>query len=292
MLRLDERTAWSGFLAAAPRFAGEDLAGSGDGPDPPDVICTTTTGRVIGVELTKWVEHDQVTNGRGREFFESSYLRIIESENEPRPDRIGCVLLNPKSERVRPDDKTQLRSELFALLAKEDATPEPSGDEWHGPPTAVPPWNTPQGARVDDFAGFPMLEKYMNDVWIFPRRRLQNLAAGQQWIMFEAQGGAYTPDWMVQAAIDRIRAKIKKYKSDNIRAKHALAVFDLLCYYCDEALLHNTPIDIIGFGFPELASRVAEALAAEPRVFDRIFLFYPYHSQQVFDVSSAVAVAA
>jgi hypothetical protein len=84
MLRPDQRTVWAGFLAAAPCFAGEDFANHREEPDPTDVLCTTTSGNAIGVELTKWVEHDQVTDGRGRERWEKSYLGIIGSENEPR----------------------------------------------------------------------------------------------------------------------------------------------------------------------------------------------------------------
>jgi hypothetical protein len=133
MLRADERVAWDGFRGASPRFAGEDLAGAGDGPDPPDVLCTTTSGKRIGVELTKWVEHEQVTEGRGREFFENSYLKIIASESDPRPDRIGWVWLHDKSQRIKPEDEARFRAELFALLAKENATPEPSPDEWPVP---------------------------------------------------------------------------------------------------------------------------------------------------------------
>ncbi|MGB9073471.1 MAG: hypothetical protein WCC22_12595 [Terriglobales bacterium] len=48
--------------------------------------------------------------------------------------------------------------------------------------------------------------------------------------------------------------------------------------------MHNTPIDGIGFGFPQLALRVTQALANEPKVFDRIFLFYPYAKEQVVQV--------
>jgi hypothetical protein len=117
-LRPDERTAWNGFRAAAPRFAREEIAGAGDGPDPPDVICASASGKTIGVELTRWVEHDQITNGRGREFFENSYLKIIASENEPRPDRIGWVWLHDKSQRIKPEDEMPFRNELFELLSK------------------------------------------------------------------------------------------------------------------------------------------------------------------------------
>ena len=39
-------------------------------------------------------------------------------------------------------------------------------------------------------------------MWIYPRARMKKMADGIEWIMTRAPGGAYTPDWMVQAAID------------------------------------------------------------------------------------------
>ena len=81
MLRDDEREAWRGFLAAAPEFAGDTIGSAVDGPDPPDVLCVTRSGKKIGVELTKWVEHGQITSGKARESFEDSYLDIIASAN-------------------------------------------------------------------------------------------------------------------------------------------------------------------------------------------------------------------
>jgi hypothetical protein len=287
MLRPDERTAWDGFRNAAPRFAGESLAADGDGPDPPDVICVSASGRRIGVELTKWVEHDQIIRGKSRESFENSYLKIINSREEPIPERMGWVLLNPKPERVRPEHEAQFRREMFAFLAKENAIAERSPNVQEAPPLPAPLWNTPQGAPVEGFAGFPLLEEYLNDVWIFPRTRLATAPAGFEWIMFRSRGGVYTPDWMVQAAVDRIRDKIKKYEDGSLRAQHSLAEFDLLCFYCDEALLHNTPTDGIGFGFPQLAASVSRALAGAPNIFDKIFLFHPYEEQKVIQVYSA-----
>ena len=119
MLRDDERTAWNAFLAAEPQFAGEELASQGDGPDPPDVLCVGKSGKKIGVELTKWVEHEQMTDGSGRKLLEDSYLAVIRSEKEPKPDRIGRVVLYDKSKRLKPEDQAQFRRELFALVAKE-----------------------------------------------------------------------------------------------------------------------------------------------------------------------------
>ena len=101
---------------------------------------------------------------------------------------------------------------------------------------------------------------------------------------FESQGAAYSPGPMVNAAIDGIRKKIIKYGSDDIRIRHKLGEFDLLCFYCDEAMLHNTPIHVVGFGFYELAEQVKQALVMAPAVFDRIFLFHPHELAKVVQV--------
>jgi hypothetical protein len=143
----------------------------------------------------------------------------------------------------------------------------------------------PQGAPVRDFAAYPMLEKYLSDVWIYPREVREGWPTGMPWILFEARGGGYTVQWMVQAAVDRILDKISKYEHDDIRFRHGLSEFDLVCYYCDEALLHNTPIQTVGFGFPELAAKVKQVLVAAPPVFDSIFLFHSHENVPIMKVN-------
>lgn len=56
---------------------------------------------------TKWVEHDQVERGKGRELLEISYLKIIRSEDEPRSDHIGRVFLCDTSHWIKQKDETQ-----------------------------------------------------------------------------------------------------------------------------------------------------------------------------------------
>jgi hypothetical protein len=291
MLRPDERTAWKKFLVASPLFASEGVANWSDGPDPPDVVSMSASGKTIGVELTKWVEHAQVTEGKGRERLERSYDEIVRSEGEPRPAHIGFVYLHDKSLRIRQEDEVEFRTQLFKLLAAENAKPEPLLPRRSLPIpvgywSTVRYWNMPSGAPIKDFAVYPMLEKYLTDLWIFPRERLPQISGNNPWVWFEAPGGAYTTDWMVQAAVDRIKAKIRKHEHDNIRSKHLLDEFDLLCFYCDEAAMHNSPIHTAGFGFRELAAKVDQALTDEPRVFDRIFLFHPYEDPQVVQIYS------
>ena len=107
--------------------------------------------------------------------------------------------------------------------------------------------------------------RYLEKVWIYPRESRGKLPAGMPWILFETPNGAYTPQWMLQAAIDRIQAKIRMYQGDDIRGRHSLGEFDLLCFYCDEALLHNTPIHAVGFGFQQLAAELRQALSMLPK---------------------------
>jgi len=115
-LRQAELLAWNGFLATAPNFADEPIVTWRPGPDPPDVICESVSNRFIGVELTTWVEHDQLMRGKTRERLEKSYLEILKSENEPRPKNIGMVLLCPKRQRVKQEDIAQFRLETYSFM--------------------------------------------------------------------------------------------------------------------------------------------------------------------------------
>jgi hypothetical protein len=47
-----------------------------------------------------------------------------------------------------------------------------------------------------------------------------------------------------------------------------------LAYY-DEAVLHNTPYDVPGFGFKEIAEIVSRELVANPHPFNKVFLYSP-----------------
>jgi hypothetical protein len=288
MLRSDEKTAWTGFLAATPLFADEVIASWSDGPDPPDVLCSSASNKTIGVELTKWVEHDQVTAGVGRDRLEKSYLKVIASEKEPRPDHIRQVILYDKSLRIDRAEQAEFRNQLFQFIAAENAKPLPefdpnlqiTEDYWK----TVRSWYTPQGAPIADLSAYPLLEKYLEKIWIYPRSDQDAPLVDVEWIEFQLPGGAYTPQWMTQAAIDRILEKIDKYQNANIRSQHSLHEFDLLCFYCDEAMMHNTPIHSVGYGFQQIAEQVAMALKTAPKVFDRIFLFHSHEASKAIQV--------
>lgn len=272
MLRCDEDQAWNGFLSAERKFAGEEIASWVPGPDPPDVLCTTVSGRLVAVELTKWVEQDQLESGKAREEIENAYLRIIASEKERRPGNIGRVCLYDKQCRLNPNDHAQFRLEIYACIEELNAL-------------AAPDWDEPQGAPLRDFECYPVLGKYLHSIWIYPANRLHDAEPNSKWILFEHPGGgAYGHESMLKAALDRICAKIADYAERNLHAQYALDELHLLCHYDDKALLYNTPIDTVDFGFEDLAARVAEAVALNFGVFNKIFLFHPWESPKVMQV--------
>ena len=275
MLTDNERKFWRGFLAAKPGFAGDGIGSAVDGPDPPDILCATLSGKKIGVELASWDESERVNWGKTRKSFEESYLRIIESANHTKPHRIGWVWLHPKRRQVSPQDMPSFREELYEFLARENGLSDPD-------------WDQPHGASVQNFAGFPTVAEYLESVWIFPRGELANFPVGQNWIKFE--GAASVPSWILGAVVDRILAKIAEYEDRNLHVRHKLDELHLVCRYDEQALLAGVVPETSGFDFAGFGLRVGRALSNNSGVFDRIFLFNPYEARKVLQVYPMRAV--
>jgi hypothetical protein len=269
MLRPDELVAWKGFLQSAPDFAGEAiLKWEGCDADPPDIVCTTSSGRRLGVELTKWIEHDQISSGKAREALEKSYLDVVASERESRPAKIGFVFLYPKAKRLRPGDRDRFREEFYGLIRHERIRDERE-------------WQEPEGAPID-LTPAPCLSRYLEQIWLFPRERLEGPVS--KWVLFEDVGGVYSPDWMVWAAADRIAAKIDNYEKRDVRGIHCLEELYLLCHYDDDTRLYNTPLGAAGFDYIGLARTIAGFVPIEQGVFQKIFLSNSHRSPRVIEI--------
>jgi hypothetical protein len=271
MMTDDERETWRAFLAAEPAFAGESIGSAVDGPDPPDILCATLSSKKIGVEIATWSPREQVTWRDARKSFEDSYLQLIQSANRARPERIGWVWLQPKRRQVKPQHLSQIREELYELLARENGLSDPE-------------WEHPLGAAVQNFIGFPVIAEYLDSLWIFPRKKLESLQLGQDWIRFENSGATSAPSWILGAVVDRILAKIADYEHRNLQVRHVLDELHLICRYNEQVLLADVALGSLRFDFAAFASRVGRALANEHGVFSRIFLFNPYEAPKVLQV--------
>ena len=285
MWRRAEKSIFTEFLNAAPNFAGENIASWGQPKeDPPDVFCTTTAGRTIGIELTEWLDQGQMSEAKGLESIERSILTAIQPDPPNNTEHIhfASLLTLPRA-RVRPADAGLFRAELLRLVDEVDSRWD--SESW---------WHSAQGCQWVDFGRYPALGKYLSQVHFFPRSAFGHWSStkgGQRWLTFQCRGGAYSEDSMVDALLKRIEDKIQKYAA---RPAH-LNGFDLLVHY-DLAWAYNSPVETPWFRFADAARVGADFIGDDPGAFDRIFLFVPIEAgQRVFqlyprDVSSQYAV--
>jgi len=76
--RAGERILFELFLKTNPNFAEEPIREwTQPGQDPPDILCLTSSGRRIGVELGEWLNQRQMTEAKGREAIQDSILAAI-----------------------------------------------------------------------------------------------------------------------------------------------------------------------------------------------------------------------
>ena len=69
----EEKAVFQEFLAAAPMFAGADVrTWSQPKQDPPDIDCELVDGRRIGLELTTWLDEEQMSAAKREEGIEMS----------------------------------------------------------------------------------------------------------------------------------------------------------------------------------------------------------------------------
>jgi hypothetical protein len=269
-----EKAVFAAFLTAAPEFAGEPVATwSQPKQDPPDVLCTTSTGRQVGLELTQWLDEEQIAEAKREESVEDSIRKAIQPEPPNDTEHIYFAwLLTLPNARMKPTDAATFRTELLQLIDYVDK-------RW----SAEPFWQSPQGCFWRDFGQYPVLGKYLSEVHFFPRkafRKWTSTKGSRHWLTFQLRGGPYSEHGMATALNDRLSAKIQKHP---VRPD-GLDEFDLLVHY-DLAWVYNSPVETLAFSFADAANAGADLVSGNPGSFDRIFLFVPHNeSQPVFEL--------
>lgn len=271
----NERQVFDAFLKACPDFAGEPIQGwdvvehwyTKRALDPPhhpfdkrpDVIAVTASGRRIGVELKSWVNREQIAEARKQESIQEKILKAIGEQPPNETRNISCVWLSAKEVRFDQRDAADFRKQMFALIEQVDSN-----------------WSQEHGLRqcsveVSDFAGFPVLGKYLLRLQAEPpiRDRCET-----DWIDFRPRGGAYSP----KAMLDQLSSSLIAHKTDkrykDLRERVGLEEVYLLVHYDSKAFAYNTPFDSPDFGFKEAARFASSALEGNGGYFDRVFLFH------------------
>ena len=282
--RAAEKMLFELFLKARPDFAGESIREwSQPAQDPPDVLCSTESGKRIGVELGEWLNEDQMTEAKVREAIEQSILAAIGTQpvNQLKNIYFAWMIPRPRA-RVRPEDVTPFRAEIFALADDVDQRWRQEHDWWD-----------PQGFYFTDFTKFPMVGKYLEGITFFPRlqyagwppngqMKLRKWPPGCDWLVFRPAGGAYNERSSVAALLDIIQKKFVKYQQTPPKVQ--MDGFCLLVHY-NQGVLYNTPVETSAFTYDDAAREASEFIGDDPGPFQKIFLLLAIEpDQKVFQL--------
>jgi hypothetical protein len=180
-----------------PQFAGDplkDWSQPQDCSEFPDVMCTTSSGQIIGVELCEWLNEDEMRNAKSMERIQSSILSAVGDQGDNTTENIFFLWLLPKPKvRVKPADVVSFREELFRCIQEVDS-------HW----LSEPSWHNPPGYEVtsEKLSLFPVLQKYLTSIRFFPRKKYEgwppngrfikkNWPRGEDWIVFPCRGGSF-----------------------------------------------------------------------------------------------------
>jgi len=272
----NERLIFDSFLKVCPDFAGEpieewDVVEEWYGKHAlippaqpfdkrPDVIAVTASGRRIGVELKSWVNRDQITAARKQERIRENILKAIGEQPPNETQHIGFVWLSAKEVRFDARDAADFRERLLSLIERVD-------HQW----SQKAGWDLRSSQNVRDFAGDPILEKYLKSVRFHPASQTR---FDIHWIRFPAPGGAYSPMEMLETLGSSLCAHKRDEKYKDLRTPIGLDEVYLLVHYDFKAFAYNTPFGAPNFGFKEAAEFATSALGGDGGHFDRIFLFH------------------
>jgi len=281
-----EKAIFEAFRGVCPDFAGEPIQGEAKQPadetEFPDVICTTVSGKRIGVELGQWFNEQELRTAKSMERIQNSILDAIGSQGDNETDNIYVVFLRPRVKaRIKSEDKTAFRKEIFQCIAEADKRWGSEGFRYG-----------PQGyeAQAEDLMGFPHLAKYLAAIRFFPRQwyfgwppngyvSKRTWSPGYNWIIFPARGGSYSEDTMLHPLLELIAQKQEHYGDCGTG-------FDRLCLvvYYNLAVLYNSPVEALNFKFDDAVQVAKQFIGDDPKPFDDIFLFLAINDGRVFRI--------
>lgn len=267
----EEKAVFAAFLELQPDFAGEpikdwQLAES----DPPDVICSTVSGRTIGVELGEWLHEGEMGAGKLREKIGDQLLEAI---GTPQPrntsSHFEMVVLHPQ-ERARlkaEPERVAFRQALIDLIHAIDL-------RW--PQERF--WQSPQGCSIRDLTPWPPLFAYLKEVQFHPGQ--SRWGEGIDWISPAVHVNTFDDQTMAEPLIRLIRDKLTKYHSRSMATPSDELV--LLAFW-NQGLMYNSPIETPWREVRRLVEDVTLLFAKEHEPFQRAFLFLaPSPGQQAY----------
>jgi hypothetical protein len=256
----DEIAFFKTFLSVHPNFL--DIKKWVPGPDPPDVIITDVRDRPLGLELTEWLDREQTTPSISNQDNEMKWLEILNSEDRPRSQKFQFVQVEfHDGTRYSQREETSFSQEFRSLISYVEENWE---REMEGTLQKI----------SNDFTKYPTLAKHVSLIWFhnWPGRE------SQRWVLGTPKGGAYDPQRMTRALLERIEEKKNKPNYVNLKIQHKLAELVLLVHYGIRGLIHNPPVRKI----EDVVLEARANLARNPGRFDQVFLYLAYNEGHLF----------
>jgi hypothetical protein len=259
--RDEEKAVFDAFLVLQPDFAGEPIAHwhLADS-DPPDIVCSTVSRRIVGVELGEWLHFAEMKAGKLREAIDRQLLDAIgASQPLNTSDHFDMVILHPK-DRVRIDagpDRAAFREALFMLIADVDR-------RW----PAGRPWHYAAGCRIRDLTPWPPLSVYLREVQFHPGTT--KWGGGIDWILPPALLDWFDDQTMAEPLLQLISDKLGRYRKRPMATSCDELV---LLVFFNQGLMYNSPLQSPRRPVSKLVEDVRRRLPDDRRPFQKAFLF-------------------
>lgn len=279
--RADEEQVVAFIASAFPGFLDGTLFRAVD-TDPPDFLGTSADGRRIGLELTSWLNGDQVAAARGRDSMRRDLLRVIDWEKHPRPRNFGFAVIMPRwNEKIRRNHYQALCREFHSATRDVDDRWRLLRDgHWR---TLLPEERFSFETSQSDLERYPTLRKYVLSIW-FTEPQESNTLFQESWVSTIQDGGLYDPMWAIQALTKAVESKVDRYREKDRKAcldAQNLHKFYLLVHVNPARSSDNTPYQTCAQvmaspveGLADAARIATAGIDTRTKVFDGIFLLY------------------
>jgi len=219
------------------------------GSDPPDIMCTTKSAKVVGIEICQWAHQGEMKAGKLRKEIEGKLREAIGIPQAMNTSKnFELVVFFPKAKvHITPKEYPAFREALFRLIRHVDG--------------AWPAKHAGRSYRFPDLHRFPPLDKHLQQIKFVPG---QAFTSGADWIVPVVPADSFD-DRTAPNALDELISK-KKKRCSNLKTS-CDELYLLIAY--DQALLHCSPITKVG----DIAKEATARLAEDRGPFNRAFLF-------------------
>jgi hypothetical protein len=278
--KTEEQEVLKSLLGAYPGFLSEKLDWK-PGPDPPDFIATSVQRKRYGLELTEWLDESQTTLSVSNEASRMALLKLIDSEHADCPSPlISLQICDRLDVPFQSRDRNKYVREIYQFAA--DHAPR-----WES-------WNPTGSWPVVELDAYPTLAKYCQCITLYGPPRASTTLSGlalygpsKKWIEFEPIGGAYNPQWSVNALLSRIIAKTAKY--GDLHRSQNLSHFALLAHYGIRGIMHNTPYKGSNSTLEDAAMQAHRCLLRDHGAFDSAYLYMNFNGGKLIKLFPEIA---